>query len=108
MGIDLAVEQGIPAHQATRLFPSYREGTPTHVSRVIRAIVRGSLARDGTRVRLEAVRIGGQWVTSAEAVQRWSERLAADPTTPAAPPRTPTARRKAIDAADRELERMGV
>src|SRR4051794_26522232 len=108
MSVDLATEHRLTAHEATRLIPSYRPGQPTHHSRIIRAITKGSRAIDGTLVRLEAVRLGGQWITSVEAIQRWAERLAqGQPAQPVAP-RTSTARRKAVEHADRELEKLGV
>ena len=96
MTIDLTTEKTISPKQATPLFPPYRFGQPTHVSRVIRAITKGSRGPNGDIVRLEAVRLGGQWVTSIEAIQRYAERL-----TPTGQPvpevSTPTSRSRAAE-----------
>lgn len=108
MAIDLATEQRLTVHQATRYFPEYRPGQPTHHSRVLRAITKGSRALDGTWVPLEAVRLGGQWITSVEAIQRWAERLTQGQPAQPMPLRTPTARRKAVERADRELSKLGI
>jgi hypothetical protein len=108
MAIDLSAENAISVHEAARLIPSWRRGRPTHHSRVIRMILRGDL---------EALRIGGQWVTSREAIERMGERLAAREVSGAAPSpaptntapvRSPAARRRAIEQAERQLAELGV
>jgi hypothetical protein len=58
---------------------------------------------------LEAVRLGGRWVTSREALQRFAERLTPDlGNRPAPAPRTPTARRRAAEQAAKQLEALGI
>jgi hypothetical protein len=58
---------------------------------------------------LEAARLGGRWVTSLEALRRFSERL-----TPrlggddSAAPRSPTSRRRAAERAAAELDKLGM
>jgi hypothetical protein len=56
-------------------------------------------------VRLEAVRLGGRWLTSREALQRIAERL-----TPGQQhlPRTHTARARSCRRAERELDELGL
>lgn len=68
----------------------------------------GVRAKTGVRVRLEHVRVGSKLKTSAAALTRFFAALSADPDspTPIAPP-TATDRRKAAEAAIRELERAG-
>jgi hypothetical protein len=64
---------------------------------------------DGRRVRLEACRIGGRWLTSEQALARWSERLTPRVDAEQAPaPHTPAQRAKASDRAARQLEEFGV
>jgi len=62
-------------------------------------------------VKLEAVRVGGRWLTSKGAVARFVSALttAADPNTTSPPPqiRTPAARQRAAEAAAAKLQRMG-
>ena len=62
--IDIQSERLLNLRDAARLIPSYRAGRPTHLSTVLRLIVKG---------RLEGLRINRRWVTSAEALQRYAE-----------------------------------
>jgi hypothetical protein len=69
----------------------------------------GAKSPSGQLVKLEALRIGNRWVTSAPALQRFAERLT--PATGDAPipaPRSPTARQRASERASRELDRIGI
>jgi hypothetical protein len=69
----------------------------------------GAPGPDGRRVRLEAVRLGGRWLTSAEALARFAERLPPRLGVEEAPaPRTPARRQKASERAEKELERAGI
>jgi hypothetical protein len=106
----LTSETLLPLADACRLIPPARNGRRTHISTVLRWIPRGTSSPSGEVVRLEAVRLGGRWMTSREALQRYADRLTPHPTTdaPATPPRTPTARRRASDRAAAELDRIGI
>src|SRR5262249_1574261 len=75
--IDLTTERLTGLHEAARLYPPFRVGRPTHISTVLRHITRGVRLATGTRIKLEGMRLGGRWVTSVEAVQRFSDRLTA-------------------------------
>ncbi len=46
-------------------------GKPCNFTTAWRAVTQGHLLPDGTKLRLEAVRIGGQWVTSKQAIERY-------------------------------------
>lgn len=93
--------------EAGRSFPPHRGGgESTRPETVHRWITDGVRAADGSRVRLEAVRIGGRWVTSEPAVDRFIRRLSAVPDL-APGPRSPAERNRAADAADKELAAMG-
>jgi hypothetical protein len=102
--IDLEIEQLITLPQAARLVPPARNGKKTHVSTILRWILRGV---DGAH--LEGARLGGRWFTSRGALQRFAERL-----TPnldgerAMAPRSPTARERAVARAERRLEKVGI
>jgi hypothetical protein len=106
--IDLTTETPIPLAAAARLIPPGRGGKNTHLSTLLRWILKGSKDSSGEFVRLEAVRLGGRWMTSREALQRFAERLtpALDP--PAATPRTPGRRERAAERAGRALDKVGI
>jgi hypothetical protein len=108
--IDLATESLLSLGQATRLLPAGRGDAPTTLACVLRWILKGARAPSGERVRLDAVRLGGRWLTSREALQRFAEALtpALDESGPAATVRTPTKRERAAERAARELERVGI
>jgi hypothetical protein len=61
-------------------------------------------------VRLEAIRLGGRWLTSREALQRFIERLTPDldAVKPAPVPRSPGKRQRASEHAAQQLEKMGL
>jgi hypothetical protein len=99
--IDLQKEKILALPQAAKLIPSNRNGKGTHVSTVLRWIQKGVKG-----VRLEATRPGGKWVTSAEALQRFADRLAASQSVEA-PPFPQPSRRSAAEKADEELKKMG-
>lgn len=104
--IDLTTETPIRLQEVARLAGGGKSGRPcVHTSTALRWILRGLPCPSGKRVRLEAIRVGGHWVTTREAVQRWSEaltpRLDDDP---AAAPRTPSQRERASARAARRLE----
>jgi hypothetical protein len=102
--IDLKTERPIPLAEAARLVPAARKGKRCHESTIFRWIVRGVKG-----VKLEALRLGGRWVTSREALQRFAERLTPDLETAQRPvPRSPARRHRASERAAKELERIGI
>jgi hypothetical protein len=103
--IDLTVESPISLAEAATKVPSFRVGKKTHVATIHRWIQHGVRG-----VKLEAARLGGRWVTSDEALQRFAEALTTTlPTGAPPPPRTTSAtRRRAADQAERELNRIGI
>jgi hypothetical protein len=106
----ILTETTLSLSQAARRLPPGRGGAPVSLACVLRWVLDGARAPDGNRVRLEAVRIGGRWITSVEALARFAAaltpRLEGDTTT--SPLRTSNQRRQAADRADRELERLGI
>lgn len=70
--IDLKTETKLSLSQAAKLVPPTRQDKQVHVSTIVRWILRGVRG-----VRLEAVRVGGRWVTTHEALERFSAALTA-------------------------------
>ena len=56
---------------AGRLLPGHRANTHIDGATIWRWITKGAKSTSGGVVRLEAVRVGGRWVTSAAAVRRF-------------------------------------
>jgi hypothetical protein len=108
--LDITVETPIPLYTAAGLIPPARNGKKTHLSTLLRWITRGAKAPSGERVRLEAVRLGGRWMTSREALQRFAERLTPrlDPAAMAGTPPTNGQRRRAAERAAYELDQLGI
>lgn len=76
--IDAITETVLPFAAAARRIPSLRAGRPVAPATLWRWAVAGCLARDGTRVRLETLRIGGSTCTSLEALQRFFAALSGE------------------------------
>ncbi len=72
MAIDIQREQLISFHELARALPRRRRDRPLHISTVHRWRSRGL-----NGIRLEAVRVGGQWNTSWDAFRRFCDRLTA-------------------------------
>jgi hypothetical protein len=94
---------------AARLLPS-RAGGHVHASTLWRWCTSGACRPGGGRVRLERVRIGGTWFTSAEAISRFLAKLSAEPDRSDVPllRRTPAQRRRGHERASRELDNAGI
>jgi hypothetical protein len=107
--IDVTSDSTLTLMQASRILPTGRNGSRPHLSTLIRWIIEGVRLADGRRVRMEAVRLGGKWITSREALQRFTAALTpvlSD--TPPPPPRTPGKRQRASERAACELEKLGM
>jgi hypothetical protein len=96
---------------AARLVPSFRGGKSTAPSTVFRWISEGCRGAGGERIKLEAARIGGRWITSQAALDRFVAALTAahstESSTEARLPRSPGARRSASHEAAKALEDAG-
>jgi hypothetical protein len=107
--VSITSESPLSLSQATHLLPLSRQGRPVTLGCILRWILHGAKGPDGQRVRLEAIRLGGRWITSREALQRFAEaltpRLSNDP---APRSRTPRRRQKASGRAASELEKLGI
>jgi hypothetical protein len=109
MPIDISSEHTISLTEACQSLPKGRRGRQPHLSCLLRWITKGSRSPDGRRVRLEAVRLGGRWITSREALTRFAEALTPrfhDQASPA--PRSRRKRQAANDRAERITEAAGI
>lgn len=108
MSIELNNERTLSLAAAARMLPPGRRGRPVTISCILRWILDGVKTPGGV-VRLEGLRIGGRWITSVEALERFA--AAQTPhfeTAPSNSPRSATASQRAATQADRELERLGI
>jgi len=105
--IDLTTEETFPLGEAPKYLPRGRGGVRPHFTTLLRWILDGAKGPGG-RVHLEALRVGGKWVTSKEALQRFAEALTPAVGTARPAPRTPGSRQRAAEAAAKRLERQGV
>jgi hypothetical protein len=94
-------ENPFPLETACKQIPPGRGGERCHISTLVRWISRGVLSPNGSRVRLEAIRLGGRWLTSRAAIQRFCDALTPR-TEDDSPPPTRTERQ-----ADRAAEQSG-
>src|ERR1700687_982534 len=69
--IDLRNETTVSLSQAARLLPAGLRGRPVTLSCLLRWVIDGVKTPTGM-VRLEAVRMGGRWITSIEALERFA------------------------------------
>ncbi len=110
--IDIAKERQLGLREAAKLYPSFRNGRPTHITTPLRHITKGIRLANGEVIHLEGARLGGRWITSVEAVQRFIERVTAgalgnSSKADASTIRTPEQRRRELDRVDRELAEAG-
>jgi Protein of unknown function (DUF1580) len=108
--IDLTTETPIPLADAAKLIPAARRGKKTHISTLLRWIIRGCRAPSGEVVRLDGLRLGDRWMTSAAALQRFAERLTPrlDDSGGTDELRSTTRRQKASEKAAAELKKHGI
>jgi hypothetical protein len=86
--IDLSTETLLSLAEAAKLLPPARLGKPVTFQCVLRWVQEGARGADGRPVTLEALRLGGRWVTSREALQRFAEALTLPTAANPAPART--------------------
>jgi len=111
----LLTETLLSFSQAAGRLPSFRKSSktgrpaPITPSCIFRWVVTGVKLADGSLLRLEAVRVGGRWLTSAEALERFAARQT--PTHDDAPQpqvRTPGRRQRESERAAKALSARGI
>lgn len=107
MSIDLRNETLITLNQAAKMLPPGRRGRPVHLSCILRWILSGVRTSHG-RIRLEAIRMSGRWLTSIEALQRFAEAQTPALADPPPLPRTSMARQRASERAEAQLQKLGI
>jgi hypothetical protein len=106
--IDIANEQIISLKAAAKMLPSGRRGRPVNHATIFRWILDGVCSPSGEIVRLDAVRMGGRWITSVQALQRFVEAQTPDLSRRQALPRPLAQRRRAAKKAEEELKKLGI
>jgi hypothetical protein len=105
--LDIRNETLISLTQAARMLPPGRRERPVSVSCVYRWIFSGIKTPHG-KVRLEGIRIGGRWLTSVEALERFAAAQTPDLADRPQLPRTSTMRCRAAQRAEAQLTKIGI
>ncbi len=106
---EIEAGEGLTLAQAAKRLPCTRLGKPVTIGCVWRWVLDGARLPDGQRVRLEACRLAGKWITSPGAIRRFI--LAQTPDVTAerpALPRSALARQRASERAAEKLKQLGV
>jgi hypothetical protein len=106
--ISFSEETPLSLKQAARILPPTRQDKRVHVSTLTRWILHGVQG-----VRLEAYRIGGRWVTTREALERFSaalteRQLPPSNSQPELSPRSAVVQRRRDEEVERKLADHGV
>ena len=100
--IDIGEETLIPLREAPKHLPPRPNGKRIHISACYRWIGRGVRG-----VRLESIKIGGTTYTSKEALQRFGDRLTAEPSVrPETEAATPRTRQREIERAAKAVQQQ--
>src|SRR5262245_41466089 len=106
---EITAGHGITLKEAAKLVPPARKGRPVTLSCLLRWVLDGVRVPDGHRVRLEAARLAGRWITSAGALRRFVAAQTPPPSEPlAGVPRSPGKRLRANERAAEELDHLGI
>src|SRR5262245_48148137 len=106
--LDIRHEELLSLAEAAQRLPNRRMGRPVSPSCIWRWIVEGVKGPTGQRVRLEGAKVGGAWLTSVEALERFIVRLTPTEPQEQAGAVTPAARaRQKAKAADLASELVG-
>jgi hypothetical protein len=108
---EIEAGEGLGIAATGRLFPAYRGKGKVNPATVWRWVMKGQKSKRGAVVKLEAVRVGGRWLTTRSAVARFvttlTEMEELEPVSPHARIRSPAERRRASERAARYLEAHG-
>lgn len=100
---------GLSLVEAAHRVPAYRPGKATHAATIWRWVLTGIRLPDGSRLHLEACRLGGRWLTSEAAISRFiAAQTPATSTAPTPPVHTPRQRQRSATKASERLDRIGI
>jgi hypothetical protein len=105
--IDFASETLISLKDLAKRLPPFRPGRPLTVATLTRWCRVGVRGPNNSRIKLEAVKIGGAFSSSEQAFQRFLDAQAQGAEHLPAP-RSPASRRRAIERAAKYLESVGI
>jgi hypothetical protein len=105
---EIAAGSGLSLAQAARRFPSFRGGRPCNPSTVFRWATTGIVAQDGKRIRLEAARLNGRYLTTEAAIARFIAAQTPVRNDDAPLPQTPAEHHRGAERTRRELDRIGI
>jgi hypothetical protein len=106
---ELETGQGEDLRRLARYAPSNEAGSGIHSATLHRWIMKGVKVPSGKRIRLEAARLGGKWVSTRAALRRFI--LAQNPDLPDGQPRpirSAGKRRRASERAAEQLSKIGI
>jgi hypothetical protein len=111
--LDVFAEQAISLAEVAKVCGRGRKGKPCHFSTVLRWILGGVRGPAGDLVKLEAIRLGGRWVTTQGAFQRFVAKLTPNSNNGGEAPepvpvRSPAARQRSSERAAKKLEAGGI
>jgi hypothetical protein len=106
---EIAQGHAVTLRQLTKLLPHKRNDKPITLSCVLRWVLDGARTASGERVRLEAVRLAGAWVSTPGALQRFIARQTPDLDHEKMPvtSRAQSARERAAARAGQRLQAQG-
>jgi hypothetical protein len=105
---EIEAGEGQTLSRLARLVPRTRQDRPASLACLLRWVLNGVPGPDGERVYLEAVRWAGKWVSSPSALRRFVAAQTPQQSRPPANTRTIRQRRRDDEAAERELEKLGI
>jgi hypothetical protein len=101
--------EGLTLRDLAAVCPRQRRGKPVSLSCVLRWCLIGVRGPDGARIKLEAARLSGKWISTRRALRRFVQAqtpsLEGEPTLAR---RTPSKSQAAADRAARALEKIGI
>jgi hypothetical protein len=103
---EIEAGQGETLSCAAQRMPRSRRGRPVTLSCVLRWVTEGVNDSAGTRIKLEAARLAGKWVTTPGAIRRFiaAQTPKIDSRTAPIPRRTPHQRKSGAEPAEKQLE----
>jgi hypothetical protein len=100
---------GEPLTRAARRVPRTRQDRPVTLSCLLRWITLGVIGPNGERIKLEAARLAGRWLTTPGAIRRFvAAQTPCQDTTPITPRTGRGMRQRAAEQAGQQLDQMGI